>query len=54
MRKDGFSTSKYAKTGVADDFAEAWAQLMEVEGTEREKEIEILMPARYAILKTLL
>jgi hypothetical protein len=54
MRKDGFSTSKYAKTGVADDFAEAWAQLMEVEGSEREKEIEILMPARYAILKTLL
>ena len=54
MRKDGFSTSKYAKTGIADDFAEAWAQLMEVEGTEREKEIEILMPARYAILKTLL
>jgi hypothetical protein len=54
MRKDGFSTSKYAKTGVADDFAEAWALLMEVEGTEREKEIETLMPARYAILKTML
>jgi hypothetical protein len=54
MRKDGFSTSTYAKSGVADDFAEAWALLMEVEGTEREKEIETLMPARYAILKTLL
>jgi hypothetical protein len=54
MRKDGFSASKYAKTGVADDFAEAWALLMEVEGTEREKEIETLMPARYAILKTFL
>jgi hypothetical protein len=54
MRKDDFSTSKYAKTGVADDFAEAWALLMEVEGTEREKEIETLMPARYAILKTML
>jgi hypothetical protein len=54
MRKDGFSASKYARTGVADDFAEAWALLMEVEGTEREKEIEMLMPARYAILKTFL
>jgi hypothetical protein len=28
--------------------------LMETEGTEREKEVETLMPARYAILKTFL
>ena len=54
MRKDGFSASSYAKTGVMDDFAEAWAMLMEVEGTVREKEVEILMPNRYKILKAFL
>ncbi len=54
MRKDKFAASSYAKTGILDDFAEAWAMLMEVEGTAREKELEILMPNRYKVLKTLL
>ena len=53
MRKDGFASSAYAKTNILDDFAESWAMLMEVEGSARETEVEILMPARYKLMKTL-
>lgn len=52
MKDDGFAASAYGKTGILDDFAEAWAMYMEAKGTPYEAELKTLMPARYAILTT--
>jgi hypothetical protein len=52
MKSDGFAASTYGKSGILDDFAEAWAMYMETKGQPTEAELKTLMPARYAILTT--
>ena len=53
MQSDGISGSKYAQASADEDFAETWLQYQQVRGTLREYELSRLMPARFAILKTL-
>ena len=53
MQSDPVSGSKYAQASPDEDFAETWLQYQQVRGTLREYELSRLMPARFAILKTL-
>jgi hypothetical protein len=53
MKSDPISGSKYAQASPDEDFAETWLQYQQVRGTLREYELSRLMPARFAILKTL-
>jgi hypothetical protein len=53
MQSDPISGSKYAQASPDEDFAETWLQYQQVRGTLREYELSRLMPARFAILKTL-
>ena len=53
MTSDPISGSKYAQASPDEDFAETWLQYQQVRGTPREYELSRLMPARFAILKSL-
>jgi hypothetical protein len=53
MRADGMSLSKYGKSSVNEDFAEAWALWLPVRGKLAETEVLALIPNRVKVMETI-